>query len=434
MALMIHRTTLIAIPIVGLVVLSASVGWWGLEQNRQKQDLVQLASNQYRDAFHGLISDVNNLNEEVDKATVASDTASFQTQARQIWRLSYAAQNEIARLPAGLMQTNHIQAFLATVSANANEWMKSSANPRKPSVQRQIATLSKETQAVSDKLSSLQPLAFTANVNRLALLHANQPTKQDNQMADGVKKVDGVAAGFVETISNSPTGSVKPQLNEPNVTDVQALARLRQFVGVSPKSTWQIHRTNTTRLAPSYVVQGQSSSGSLLALVTRPGAHVVSFHIDYAPQHSSLDLSTSRTRAIQWLSQRGFHGISIIDAHEIGNVGYLTAVPTRHNLPVLGRFIYLAMAMDNGRVISFDASDYYANPVSSVPERRYTAQQLEKKLNPTFHARMAEPAIELNESRKAIPVVIFYGLANEKTYRIDMDATNGQEVRVERLS
>lgn len=437
---MIHRTTLAAIPLVSLVVLGAGLGWWGYDQNRQRQALVQVAANHYASAFHGLISDVNNLHEETDKALVASDAPAFQMRLRQMWRLSYAAQGDVSRLPAGSMPTTHIQAFLMRIADTTNQWLETNANPKSPAINKPLLQISANCQSVSDRLSALQAQAFTNNLSTLAASQGVQPLKQDNQMIDGVKRVDGIAQTYAESALPTlqlgrQTGSNGQLNHESAVTARQAISILGEFTNIAKTQPWLAQETKHASFLASYVVHGNTNAGRLFGLVSKPGGHVLSFHIDHVPTQTTLDFSTASERVIQWADAHGLPKATIVESRQADSVAYFILAPTRRSVPVLSQSVNLSMALDSGQVIGYNAVRLYQNPLTTIPPRRkFTTAQLQHRLNPTLNVKMSVNALALDEHHQYQPISVFYGLAHDRTFRVYMNANTGREMDVERLT
>lgn len=438
---MIHRTTLTAVPIISLVVLGAGLGWWGYSQSRQNQDLVQFAANQYAAGFHGLISDIGSLRDETDKALVATDTTTFQARLRQMWRLDYAAQGDISRLPAGIMPMHNVQAFLSNLGTTTDGWMTANVGPQQKSVHTTLVNISDDCKTISEKLNGMQSQGFSGALSQLAKSHASKPVKQDSQMVSSITKLDGVAASYVESSFplSSPKGNPMGVLrNEAAVTPAEAIAAVKRISGLTPETTWKVIPNKNPSFTPTYIIIGNTPKGELFATVTKQGGHVLSFRVDYVPKSAGAtdnpDLAALQAHAKKWLVQHRLPQSSIQSSIQSDHTVTITLTPMRQGVPVLSQTINMTMAMDTGKVIGMNATNLYQYPLGSVPIRRYSSAQLANNLNPSFHVGMKQDVIVMNKAYHYEPATVFYGTSQDRTFRILMNAHSGKEMDVEVLS
>ena len=434
---MIHRTTLTAVPIISLVVLGAGLGWWGYSQDRQKQAMAQLATNEYAAGFHGLISDIGSLRDETDKALVSTDTTAFQDRLRQMWRLGYAAQSDISRLPAGTIPTTNIQAFLSTLATTTDGWMTADVGPRQKSVHSTLVQISNDCKTISLRLNKLQPQGFSAAFSQLAQSHVSNRVKQDNQMVSGITKLDGIAASYVE--SSFPLSLPKGHQNdvfrsEPTISQAQAVDALKRFTGLVPKKPWHVAENKNPSFTPTYIVEGSTNEGELFATVSKRGGHVLSFRVNYVPTRDNFDLATLQTEAKKWTLRHDLPPSVVHQSIQTDHTVTITLTPTLRGIPVLSQTMNVTLALDTGKVIGMNATNFYQHPVDQVPQRSYSALQLTKALNPSFHVRMNQNVIVMDKSYQYQPATVFYGTSQDRTFRVLMNANTGKEMDVEILS
>lgn len=434
---MLHRTTWVAIPVLALVLVGSGVGWWGYNQYQQRQALATQTENQYSASFHGLVEHMTDLQEELGKARVSGDPVAFQGRLRDIWRLSYAAQTEVGRLPFDLMPMHQTQQFLSTLSNTSEKWMANSALPKVKSVQTTLQSYYTESKKYSSELEDLQGTLFDNRLKWSAVSKTLQTGKGDNQIVDGFRNIDTQASAYVES-KDRPTTLVRDRTfntqHQPDVTEGQARTAVARFLQIPVQSNWKVTMTAKGAYRPAYIVEGQSANGPFRATVSKDGGHVLSLEVSAQSKGHSVEFADAEQIAAQWLKQRGFGSLDLVSSNQYADTGFYVFSPLRTGVVVLGQSIAVHVNLGNAQVIAYDGSNFYDYPVHNLPARKYTSDQLQKYLNASFHVEMKKDVDILDDTKHYVPAVAFYGTSDGETYCIYINAVNGREVTMDQLS
>lgn len=434
---MLHRTTWMAIPVIGFVVVGAGLGWWGYDQQRQRQALAIDTENQYSASFHALVSDVHHLQEELGKSSVSGDRSAFQSHVRNVWRLTFAAQTQVGRLPFSLMPMHRAQQFLSRVGDDADRWMNAAPDPAQPVVHRTVVKDYADAHQLAVQLDDLQGRVLGDGLRWLDANRALTDGKQDNQIVDGFRRIDTQASTFVESSDRPQSmhrGRTLVLQSETLATPQQARAALAGLLGVSPQPAWNVTSTGAGAYVKDYVIDGQIGGATLHALVSQHGAHVLSFHIDRARSRTDFNFADAQDKAQTWLASQQFGKVEIQMADQFDGTGYFVLAPVRDSSVVVSQGILVKVALDNGQVVGYDATNYYYYPVRDLPVRRYSADTLRRAVNPAFRVRMVREVIALDKSNQYQPAVAFYGTGNGETYCVYINANTGREMAIEQLT
>ncbi len=96
--------------------------------------------------------------------------------------------------------------------------------------------------------------------------------------------------------------------------------------------------------------------------------------------------------------------------------------------------IKVKVALDNGQIIGFAASDYLKGQHErDIPKPKLTEQEAEEYINGNVKIRDHKLAIVMNELGKEVFCHEFVGTMNDDTYRIFINAKTGMEEKVEKL-
>lgn len=435
---MLHRTTWIAIPVIGALILGAGAGWWGyFDQSHKRADMALQTGNMYSNAFHNLSSDMHDMDTELGKSLITSDKGSFDKRLRNIWRLSFAAQTEAAKLPISLMPMHHTQKFLANVGTVVDGWMTNTPNPENPEVHKQLQTFYEDAAKLSGELSTLQSKVLNNNLNWTNVQQASLQAKTDNQIVDNFRKMDTSASAFVESDEDPNSmqkGKTTALQSESIVTPAAALKNLSSFAGINTAGL-RVKATSKGAYTQDYVVDGANKAGvSVYAVISKHGGHVLQFRLKRPPGSGNYDFVEAQKKAEAWLKSRGFGNSVPTVRNQYDHIAYFVLAPLYQGVPNLSQGIMLDVALDNGQVLTYDASNYFYYPVQNVAVRKYSVAALQAKLNPAFRVRMTQSVIALDESNHYQPAVVFYGTSNRETYRIYMNANTGKELAIDQLT
>ena len=438
-----HRTTWFAIPIVGLVVLCSGLGVWSYRLNNERQALVYQSDAQYSAAFHSLVSDMDHLTERLGESEVSTDQTGFASCAQDIWRLSYAGQTEISKLPIELMPMHHTQAFLTALANQSNAWMTNKSSPRDPKVLKQVNNYYQRATSLKTELQSIQGKVLNGGLGWVAVnraIHQNGGYHTgDNQIIDGFRTMDKGLTTFSETASlGSQLEGTKPPAKKPQghtVTPTAAMNTVAAMLHVQRGRDWKTTTSNLGGQETVYLISANAGHSPVSAVVSRVGGNVLTLHEDRAVTNDKYGFAEAESRAKTWLQQNGFGTVSSEIANQSGNIGYFVFVPQTANGLAIQSPISINMALDNGDVLTLDSQAYYRNPIpTEAPKRKYSANQLQAKLNPQLRIEEVRNVVMRNQAGQVESAVQFIGVHDKQTYSVILNATTGSELSVNQIS
>ena len=110
---MYKRVAAILFPIT-LVALVGTAAW-GYQEYQDKNAVLIKAENSYQRAFHDLNENLDRLHGELGKSLAMKSPKQLATSMTNVWRLAYAAQNDIGQLPLTLVPFDQAEKYLAKV-------------------------------------------------------------------------------------------------------------------------------------------------------------------------------------------------------------------------------------------------------------------------------------------------------------------------------
>jgi spore germination protein len=439
---LLHRITWVAAPVIALVVVGTGLGWWGYNQSRERASLTQQVENQYTSSLHNLVSHTVGMEDEIGKSLISKDKSAFQSHLRHIWRLSYAAQTDVGRLPFQLMPLHSTQSYLAAVTKDSAAWIDENSPGTNPDIHHKLEKYYSESKQLTKNLSNVQTDVMDHNAKWEEAIHStvkssNNQQKEDNQIVDGLRTVDSQTATYLEPSETLVNGKVK-KLNalesEPVVSGSQAKMLVAKFFDVSDTNGWTTQAPNKNADIPVYVVEGNLPTGAFSAHVSQHGGHIVAYDVDHAMTSGNIDFVQAMDDAKAWLTAHGIQGATLFSETQYDKTAYFVFDPVFHGEPVLNQNIAMRVSLDDGAIVDYDARAYYSHPVRSITKQNFSTGSLKNKLTSHFQIRSEENVIAMDDSGHYVPAVLFYGVGGKETYRILMNADTGTEMSIEQLT
>ncbi|WAH35086.1 PepSY1/2 domain-containing protein [Alicyclobacillus dauci] len=430
---MLHRVTWLAAATLAVVAIGTSVGYWGYGQKQQKESFARMAETQYESAFHNLVSDVRGMRAEMAKSLVTRDNTVFHEHLSDVSRLCYAAESSLSRLPADTTPSNHLQTYLHAVDGAVNDWIHHDTGATDRTVRQKLSTFYKESATVVSQLGDLQ--TQLGGAQGASWIRRNNNTTTGLAL-DGMRKVDTQVATLSAVKPTPPvdTGTTVSYAKEPIVTSASALRQVTRITGAKDTKGWQAKLYRQNQPTGYYRITGTFKGANVWAEVSQHGGHLLMYHNDRTVQTSKYDYAQAANDAARWLAAQGFTHVERQEGLQYDHTAMFTFAPTVGGVPVFGQPIQVHVALDNGSVTGFNAAKAYENPVTSVPDRKLTVNQLQKRLSPDFEVRMERQVIALNEHHQYVPAVAFYGTMKQETFCVVLDARDGTEVLVDQLT
>ncbi|MCL6453855.1 MAG: germination protein YpeB [Alicyclobacillus sp.] len=432
-----HRTTWIALPVIGVLAVGAGVGVWTHNLVQERSALASETEAQYAGAFHGLVADMQEITERLGEAQVSSEPSGTRAIAADVWRLSYGAQLEVSRLPLQLMPMHNTQAYLASLSSQAATWMLHPESLAKAQGQTTLQHYYTESKQLNDQLARVQTEVLNKGLGWLSAEKAAQNPKGDNQIVNGFQTMDGKLASFTEAAevskqTSAPESRVAPA-GKP-ISGPEAISRVVRWTGLAAQKDWRATPSRLGGRTPIYIVTGSSHLGPIRATVSQRGGNVLDFHIDAKPQNDQYGFAEAEDRAKNWASQRGYNRLDVERATQYDHTGYYVMVPWRAGGWVVDAPISVYVALDTGNVIGYDGRSSFVRALpTTAPTRVFSESALRAKLNPQLHVESARPVVLHDTSGMVHSAWEFLGTHDDETYRVTMDAHDGTQLSVEQL-
>lgn len=418
---------------------------WGYRERTAKDAVMIQAENQYQQSFHELAYYVDSLEKSLGMSLAMQTRETMRPQLVETWRLSTLAHGAANQLPLTLLPFNRTNEFLAHVGEFSYTTGVKATNDR-PLSDKEYASLQKlyrESMNISQGLRDIQEKVMAQRLRwmnvELALKTKGQ--NQDNQVIDGLKQVDGQATDYTQSFSpENPRNTVfekknLKQLAGPVIDAKQAAAVLKKWMGLPNARVLKISETGKGSNMDAFEITLQDKNPiPIEASVTKKGGYIVWFLIDRPIGKEKISLYEAAGKAGAYLQKHGFSEMELTKKERYDQTAIFTYVLKKKNIRIYPASLRLKVTLDHGDVIAFDETDYLFNKYDQMPlQPRLSAKDALKQLNSKLVVRESHLVVFQNPLLKNVLCYEFLATRGQDTYRVLLNAENGDQEKVELL-
>lgn len=436
------RNLLIGILTVALI----GTGYWGYTEHEEKNSILIKAENNYQRAFHQLTYRIDQLNEEIGTVLAMNSKKSLSPALAEVWRITSEARGDVGQLPLALLPFNKTEEFLSNIGDFSYRVAVRDLD-KKPLTKEEMNTLKKlyeKSNEIKQELRKVQSLAIKNNLRwmdvELALASEKEPT--DNTIVDGFKTVEK----NVEQISEVNWGEMKQdQLQEKvnldrylkgkPITKSQAKKIALSFANIKNPKKVEVNETFQDSKYTAYnVTIHENDRKSTYIDISKKGGHPIWLLKNRDVKEAKISLNEATQRAEKFLKKQGVKNMTLADSNQYDNVGIITFVHLMDNVIVYPESVTVKVALDNGEIIGYEAINYLmSHKQRTLPKKTISLEEARKQVNPNVKIHEEQLAIIKNDLGKEILCYEFIGTLGDDTYKMYINATTGEEEKVEKL-
>jgi spore germination protein len=438
-----RRIAAILFPVALIFVIG--FGFWGYQENQDKNSLLIKTENQYQRAFHDLNYHMDKLQDELGKALALNTRRQLSTCMTNVWRLSYSAQNDLAQLPLSLMPFEKTESFLARVGDYTYRVGVRDLD-REPLTEREYQTLRKLYKRASTIQRDLQKVQNQVLTRQLRWMDvemalASEDKKMDHSIIDGFKQVDQLAEGYEEldwgpSIRNIEANRrvKETQLKGKKATPEDAKEKVADVLDLPDTDDMDVvknhrgdYQTHSVRYRPD---QGEPVYFDL----TTKGNHVVWMMRDRDVNERKMKLEEAQSRAIQFLDDLGYPEMEATAYDDVANTAAFTFVRRQNGALIYPETVVVKVALDNGEVMGYQAENYVFNyKEERAIDPTLPEAEARKNVNPRLKLNDSGLAVIFNDEGRETLCYEFQGNLGKSPYRVFINAKNGEEEKVEKI-
>jgi len=437
------RWILVTILTIGI----AATAFWGYQEHQDKNDILMQAENTYQRAFHELSYHVDLLHDKIGASLAMNSDDRLSPQMVEIWRLTSEAQSNVGQLPLALLPFNKTEEFLSNIGnfTYRTAVRDLTEDPLSDKETSTLENLYKQSAEIKDELRNVQSMALKNNLRwmdvQLAL--ATQDEQEDNTIINGFKTVEKKVEGYSESsdgiaLMNQPTQDHAYEFltgKKWGEKEAQQLGEDLFHVNKDEKNNITIDKSGDGADTPVYSLTYRNGDKSAYMDLTEQGGHPITLLVDRPVEDQELSLNEGLNQAEKYLKQFDYDGMEVFESSQYDHIGVYSFVYNEDDIRVYSDSIEVKVALDNGDILGFTAHNYLMNHRErDIDQPELTEADAEDKVSESVDIQETHLAIIDNDLGEEVLTYEFLGTRGQETYRIFINAENGTEEKVERLS
>src|SRR5690625_672041 len=433
---------------ISIVVLSIGIigtGLWGYQEHQEKNAVLIQAENTYQRAFHELSYHMDLLHDKIGSSLAMNSKDSLSPQLVEIWRLTSEAHSNVGQLPLALLPFNKTEEFLSNIGdfTYRTAVRDLEKTPLSNEEVKTLENLYKQAGHIKDELRQVQHMVLNSNLRwmdvQLAL--ATQDEQADNTIINGFKTVEKHVEGFSEGNNDSSIIGTATKdhdfkhLSGEKIDEQEVIDRSLNLFNTKNKRDISITKSGEGAKVPLYSVSYQDGDKNAYMDMTEKGGHPITLLIERPIKEKQLSLNEGMEKAKEYLNQFDFKNMEVYQSSEYDNIGVYSFLYNEDGVRVYSDAMEVKVALDNGDILGFTAKNYYMNHKDrQIPTPNLSNKEAKDKVNKSVDIQEEYLALIDNDLGEEILAHEFLGILGDETYRIFINAMNGMEERVEKLS
>ncbi|WP_077299649.1 germination protein YpeB [Virgibacillus pantothenticus] len=435
------RWILIAVLAIGIV----GTGFWGYQEHQEKNAVLIQAENTYQRAFHELTYRVDVLNDKIGSALAMNSKQRLSPQLVEIWRITSEALSSVGQLPLGLLPFNKTEEFLANIGdfTYRTAVRDLEKEPLSDQETRSLEKLYKQSGEIKDELRKVQHTALKNNLRwmdvQLAL--ANEGEQMDNTIIDGFKTVEKKVEGFAEGNGDASTSNKTVRDHEfkfltgESLSSEKALTKAAKLLRVNGKDKLNITESGKGAEVPLYSISYRNEKESGYLDLSQTGGHPLTLLVNRPVKQKQISLNEGMKKAEEYLKTNQFEDMTVFQSAQYDNIGSFSFLYSKDGVRYYSDALEVKVALDNGEILGLTAIDYFMNHNDrKLAEPEISADEAKEMVNPNVDIQEEYLAVIDNDLGEEVLTYEFLGTMGNETYRIFINANDGREERVEKLS
>ncbi|OLN33968.1 PepSY1/2 domain-containing protein [Desulfosporosinus metallidurans] len=431
--------------------LAISLGW-GLNEYRLAGDYRLLAENNNRRALSDFASHLDQLETDMAKGDVASNSTQKILYLSQVSSKSDAALKDFAQIPADQVGLSYVGQFLTqsgdfartlaqrvaggeTITAEEDKTLRDMHErlvPVNQKVQEMMTRMDTENLVWTDPAPTLrQRLGLGGpQIAEAAADGSEAPTKSVRSGLDQLDASLQKLPPFTYTGEYSSRVVLKPLgLPSGEVTRDQAQAVARNF----------LNKVGYANVTPEFAGDYQGLLGGyswkykdVYLQVSRQGGVVILYRDQRPIEPRTLSLEEGASKAKTVLQTLGWQ-LMLTSSENFGSYAQFDFVAEKDGVRIYPDKVRAMIALDNGQLVGLDAAPYYSFHQTRTFPAKLTMSQAERKLRQNFQVLESRLAVIAKSGNKEVYSYEFRGRYQGEEYLLYLNAVTGAEEKIQRI-
>ncbi|WP_413380449.1 germination protein YpeB [Alkalihalobacillus sp. 1P02AB] len=437
------RNVLIGLLSIALI----ATGYWAFQEQGQKQVLATQAENNYQRAFHDLAFHLDQIEDQLGSTLAMNTRRQLTPSLAEVWRVTSLAQEEMGQLPLASIDIGQTEEFLYNLSKLTYRTSIRDLD-KEPLTDKEYKNLEQLYQVSKEIRQEIRQTQAEVLANGHSWLDIEKEISAQNEPRDNTvlshfevmnKSVEGYSElewGPENAAMKDINGQLKKALNGKRVSKEEAKKVASDYLNMSQNATIHISETGEGLVYEAYTlaIDDPEHETNYYMDISVHGGHPIWFMQARDIGEVNVSLNEASEKASEYLKEQDFDQMQLVDSKQYDSVGMLKFVYVEDEVRVYTDSIAVEVALDDGDIVGYEAKDYLINHKERhIPSPSITREEAEANLNPRLEVMEEHLGLIKNDIGEEVLCYEFYGLLNDETYRIFINAEDGEEELVERM-
>lgn len=420
--------------VLGCVLAVGAITWagisWGTTANMLGEYKTQLEYVYERNLYE-LTDNINNIESNLSKLKVSTDSKVQEKYLANIVALSNSAQNNIATLPIEHNAINNTITFINQVSGFCLILQEDLASGKSISLDDfdQIAELHKSSQNIKYELNRLTVLVSTDYSIVDNVKDPNKGTSNFNNEFSGLNNeiVEYPQLIYDGPFSDSVTNKTIKGLSENEINKEEALNRVKDwFKGYTVEENGETDGDFAT-----FNFKLTKNEQNYYAQITKRDGILLQFSGSYETAEGKKSEDECKTIAETFAKNIGFKDIKAVWSTISQGFVYINLATVQNDVVIYPDMIKVKVAQDNGEVVGWEARSWAYNHTNRT-DLSPTIDEIKARqaLTSDMDVRMTRLAIIPNDYVGETLTYEFMCISEGSTYYVYINAKTGQQANI----
>ena len=366
----------------------------------------------YQHAFSELVTSMSEIDSALQKSVYATTPSMISSVCTQVYGKAMSAEMAMGELPFSCYELENTAAFISKVGDYAYALSRNASNGDGYTDEEyeNLVSLSKSANLLSDNLTQLYGDIQSGSISISEIAASESATERtgDNigYAGDNFKLMEQEFPEIPSLIYDGPfsehISDMESQIlkEAETITENEAIKIASEFTGLNDSSL-KLSGSREGDL-PVYTVSGTAFGGDVTVEITSKGGHVSYYSNNRNVGEAAMSNENAVEAAKQFLSDNGYESMEPTYWTVTDSVITINFAYSQDGVICYNDLIKVSTALDNGRVIGFEAKGYIMSHYErDIPEAEITKEDAQKTVNSDLkilsHGMAVIPTMGKNE-------------------------------------
>ena len=426
------KSTIITLSILGAIVGTVAGGVLYFDKANEANEYKSRLEYVYQQNFYELVDNVNNIESDLSKLSVATDKAVQNQYLSNITSLANNAQDNISVLPIEHNAINDTITYLNQLGGYTSILQDTLVNKSKLDIDQidQIDGLLDTSKKVKTELNKLSVMVSSDNYSIIDNL--SDPNQNSSKFNDEWANFNNGKIEYPQLIYDGPfSDSVIHKeikgLSDTELTEAQASVKLKDWFrdavitfDSKTKGDFETYNYIVKQGENEYYAQITVRDGMLLEL----NSGVVSTQLNKTEEECC-------TYALEFARKIGYKDMDVVWSTESDNFTYVNLAPTQQNVILYPDEIKVKVSNTTGDIIGWEAKSWAYNHIERTDlQPTITSGQAKSSVSASMDIRTSRLCITPNEFTGEKLCWEFMCVYEGSTYYVYIDAHTGLQSQI----